>query len=295
MSIVVVSGANGFIGQKLCLDLAQAGHTVRALSRQKITNSNHENIEWSKVSYGDRAQMCSVFKGSDCLVHLADDPNRLSKEEPAANPTELISLAMAEAGLKRIVFSSSIYARLNSENNPSPYGQHKLGSETALLAYQHISPVILRLPPVYGPGGKGGLALLTKLIQKGIPLPLGMAKEKRDYISRANLANLITHLVELNDKQWEIISGLIFEPSDGHPISGVDLCKALANAVDKKAIMLPVPYGLLSFAAKIIRKDALVSSVFNEMKVKSAPNLKALSNWEPIEKIPHSLNYLSLR
>jgi len=231
MSIVVVSGANGFIGQKLCLDLAQAGHTVRALSRQKITNSNHENIEWSKVSYGDRAQMCSVFKGSDCLVHLADDPNRLSKEEPAANPTELISLAMAEAGLKRIVFSSSIYARLNSENNPSPYGQHKLGSETALLAYQHISPVILRLPPVYGPGGKGGLALLTKLIQKGIPLPLG----------------------------------------------------------------IPVPYGLLSFAAKIIRKDALVSSVFNEMKVKSAPNLKALSNWEPIEKIPHSLNYLSLR
>jgi len=199
---------------------------------------------------------------------------------------------MDEARIKKVILASSLYARL-SLVTPTLYGTHKLNIEKEFMESPSLSPVILRLPPVYGVNGKGGIALLRKLIAKKIPLPLGAAIAKRDYISVVNVANLIKHLVNLDIQEWDKVCRNKFEPSDGISMSTVELCKAISSDLEVRLILLRVPYRLLAILAKIFGKKDVLSSAFSEMRVTDEPSLYKLCGWLPIEAPPKSLKFTS--
>ncbi|MDP4679990.1 MAG: nucleoside-diphosphate-sugar epimerase, partial [Cyclobacteriaceae bacterium] len=92
---------------------------------------------------------------------------------------------------------------------------------------QGKSYYILRPCMIHGPGNKGNLNLLYKLISNGIPYPLAAFENKRSFLSVENLCFVIRELLERDD----IPSG-IYNVSDDEVLSSNTLIKLIAKASD---------------------------------------------------------------
>ena len=72
-STVFITGATGFIGKKLAIELAQRGEQVKALVRspQKAADLTHPNITIVKGDLDDPEALKGGMDGCDRLFHLA--------------------------------------------------------------------------------------------------------------------------------------------------------------------------------------------------------------------------------
>ena len=104
---------------------------------------------------------------------------------------------------------------------------------------------IIRPCMIHGPGNKGNLNLLYKIVEKGIPWPLADFDNLRSFLSIDNLNFLIERIV--SDKN--IRSG-IYNFSDDQALSTNDLVKIIANISGKKERLLKINKHLISFVAK---------------------------------------------
>ncbi|KHA50139.1 UDP-glucose 4-epimerase [Sulfitobacter geojensis] len=289
MAKIAITGAFGFIGRALTDALAQT-HDVVALSRSEQTRVTATCV---LVDYADLAQMAAALSDVDIVLHLADDANR-NKGNAQLRPdtAQVLADAMTQAGVCKLVYASSIYARKYLDGAVSDYGAHKAASEQVFWDATELQMIALRLPPVYGPGGGGGFARLAGLVDKAAPLPVGFATAPRCYISRRNVVDLMSHLVTLSDEDWATAAGQAFEPSDPQPISTRDLAKALATAMRKKARILPAPVSMLRLLGSVTGKASLIESIVDPLIVRPHPSVSDILGWQPMEQIPESLVFL---
>lgn len=291
---VAVTGASGFIGTGVVPALSKAGIPVHAISRQAAPQSLPDSVTWYRVpSYDDMDALTEALQGASLVVHLADNPER-AKGRGTADGVQIVNAltgAMASTGTNRLVLMSSVYARIAPQ--PGSYGHAKAAIETALSGVFGPLRVVLRLPPVYGPGGRGGFAMLAKLAAKGLPLPFGLARAPRDYLARANLADLTVALAQADMDAWTAADGQVFEPSDGHVISTADLVRALATVQGKAGRLLPVPLGLLRLAGNLTGKTDMVAGAINPLEAKGNADLTRIFGWVPHARIPESLGFLA--
>ena len=122
----LITGASGFVGSAVLRQLIQAGHTVRALLRP---NSDRRNLEGLTVDIvtgdlTDPASLSPALAGCDNLFHVAADyrlwvPKPNEMYENNVGGTRHLMLAAAEAGIKRIVYTSSV-ATLGLTSDSSP-------------------------------------------------------------------------------------------------------------------------------------------------------------------------------
>ena len=110
--------------------------------------------------------------------------------------------------------------------------------KSKLLAEQHIflkqipdgkRVYVLRPCMIHGPGNKGNLNLLYKLVSKNIPWPLGAFDNKRSFCSIDNLMFIFKELIERED----IPSG-IYNVADDEPLSTNELIGLIAQSQNRK-------------------------------------------------------------
>lgn len=291
---VAVTGGTGFVAKGAIEAFAGAGIVCRAISRAHRQHWVDDAAEWVTIqSYDDAHGLIRALANVDCIIHLAANPDRTAAhdvDEANAQAAALIS-AQRACGVKRTIFASSIYARRAA--SAEAYGKVKLAVENQFLDAQDLQAVILRLPPVYGPGGKGGVQTLARMVQRGLPLPLGSATAERAYLSLPNLASLLVAIARANDAQWQSAAGNIFEPSDGKTISTSDLARMMASELQMPLRMVSVPASLLRALAKATGKSDFVSSAFDELTVPPIEALDRAFGWRPTECMPQSLQFLS--
>lgn len=123
----IVTGANGFVGSAIVRQLLDSGHEVRALVREK---SNRRSIEGLPIEIcigdiRDQSSLTRAMSGCQALFHVAADyrlwvPNPDEMYETNVNGSRTVMLAAAEAGVERIVYTSSVATLgLNRDGAPA--------------------------------------------------------------------------------------------------------------------------------------------------------------------------------
>jgi len=240
---ILVTGATGFIGGSLLARCLDSEVVVRSALRRQA------DLPCESIVVGDingETDWHEALGEVETVVHLAAyahvtnpamidrDLLRRTNVEGSAN----LALQAAQAGVKQLVFLSSIGAMAEScERALSPatpcnptslYGKSKLEAENLLkdIAVKHgMRWTIIRPPLVYGPGNPGNMQRLLKLVRSGLPLPLASVRNRRSFIYVENLVDLIITCLG-NPKAI----GKTFLPSDGEDVSTPELIRAIALA-----------------------------------------------------------------
>ena len=154
---------------------------------------------------------------------------------------------------------------------------------------------ILRPCMIHGPGNKGNLNLLYKIVSKGLPWPLGAFENKRSFCSIDNLCFIINELIE-ND---QIPSG-VYNIADDYPLSTNELINLISESQNKNSHIWNVPKSLINTFAKIgdifklpLNSERLVklteSYIVSNNKIKNAINKPfPLSSREGLKKTLNS-------
>lgn len=304
---ILVTGATGFLGGPVCAALLARGHQVVAAVRHAPAGLD-PTIETRVVGDIDgNTDWGAALSGIDVVLHLAGRAHVM--RETVADPltafravnrdgTLALGRASVAAGVKRLVFVSSI--KVNGEGTapgaayhdgdvPAPqdaYGLSKLEGEQGLKALSGLETVIVRPPLIHGPGAKGNLASLMKVIRKGVPLPLDCIHNRRSLVGAENLADALAFLADTPPA-----AGGTFLVRDGEDISTPELIRRLAAAMGRPARLLPVPMALLRLAGAALGKRAAVDRLTGSLVVDDAP--LRLLGWRPIRSLDDGLRAMA--
>ena len=143
--------------------------------------------------------------------------------------------------------------------------------------------VIVRPPPVYGPGVKGNFASLIRLVEKGIPLPFGAIKNRRSLVGLDNLVDLIITCIDHPNA-----ANPVFLVSDGEDLSTSGLLRRAAKAMGRHSRLIPVPAGLLQLGATVLGKKAVGQRLLGSLQVDIGSTRKRL-DWTPPVSVDEGL------
>ncbi len=114
---ILVTGGTGHIGNVLIRELVAAGHSVRALVLPKEDRSILDGVpvEWVEGNVLDPASLAPAFTGVDTVYHLAGIISILPGRDEMVRRvnvegTKNVLAAARAAGVKRLVYTSSIHA-----------------------------------------------------------------------------------------------------------------------------------------------------------------------------------------
>lgn len=247
MTRLAVTGATGFVGSAV-LDAALAeGHEVRALARRE--QASREGVTWVRGDLNDTAALAALVQGADAVIHVAgltNTPDPAEFEVANVTGTANVLAAMNAAGVKRLVFVSSLAARMPQL---SAYGASKAKAE-ALVEASGLDWTTVRPPGVYGPRDIDYLDMFRTAKWGFVPLPPGGASS---IIHADDLARLLVILaVSTSSEAAGSASKRIFEPDDGREggWSHKELAAAIGRAVGRSRVFAPhLPRLILDLAA----------------------------------------------
>lgn len=261
MTAIAVTGASGFIGRHVVAACTSAHLTVSGFTR----SSTDPNL--TPLNYLDSDAAARALEGTEVVIHIAGLAHISSKSlaDPLAafrTANTQIATSMAEAsarvGVRRFVLLSSAGV-LGEESPPGgfddsspadPYDAYTLSkfeAEQRVLeaAGGKISVVILRPPMVYGPGAPGSYRRLCAWIDRGWPLPLGSIVARRSFVGVRNLCSLLLTVAASTKHESNEPPTLLV--SDSEALTVAEFAERIAIARNKRAILLPVPRGLLKW------------------------------------------------
>ena len=303
MNKIFVTGANGFVGKSLCNTLASNNRFFCGAVRDTKLYSTHlksNNIKYVSVgNINSKTRWKDVLSGYDCVIHCAgrahilnEDRNMSSESYRLINieGTKRLAEQSATAGIKRLVFLSSIGVNGSQTSNtkpfsifdhPQPSDEYTISKYKTEKVLSEISSktgleiVILRIPLVYGYGAKGNFARLLKLVHTGIPLPFGSIKNKRSFIGVDNLVDIIICCAD-NPKA----AGKTFLVSDGEDVSTVDIIRHISFAMQKSSHVFPFPIPLLKLIGFIFGRHKEIKQILGSLQIDIKYTCDTL-NWKP--------------
>ena len=141
MARVLVTGANGHIGNVLIRQLLERGDEVVAFVRPTADLSSLDGLEltYQKGDMQDAASILSAAEGCELIYHLAANYDlRAGSEaeiiEPAIRGAESIFKAAQAHGIQRVVFTSSIVA-VGTSTDPNDIRDESRWNEEPINLY----------------------------------------------------------------------------------------------------------------------------------------------------------------
>lgn len=245
---IIITGASGFVGQNLQQYLTERQYTVSKLSMRDVSWPNDINADTTAIIH-------LAGKAHDTANTSADGEYFKVNRDLTI---ELFDLFL-ESDIRDFFYFSSVKAvadtvdgilEENVEGEPfTPYGKSKLEAEQYLLAQtlpKDKRLFIIRPCMIHGPGNKGNLNLLYKVVEKGIPWPLASFENRRSFLSIDNLCYLIEQMLI----QTALPSG-VYNFSDDEAVSTNELVTIIANSLGKKSRLWHIPQRLIQGLVKI--------------------------------------------
>ena len=252
MTTLAITGATGFVGSAVLAEALAQGHQVRALARRD--QQPCASVAWVRGDLDDTAALAALVHGADAVIHVAgltNTPDPAQFEAANVTGTANVLSAMKGAGVKRLVFVSSLSARMPGL---LAYGASKAKAE-ALVEASGLDWTTVRPPGVYGPRDVDYLEMFRTAKWGFVPLPPGGASS---IIHSHDLARLLVALAVSNAASTKKQT---YEPDDGREggWSHKELAQAIARAVGRSRVFAPhLPRTVLEAAAaadRIARGD----------------------------------------
>lgn len=297
--MILVTGADGFIGRQLCRNLIVRGYRVIAGIWQ-VGAYPEGCIPLVIGDIAAKTDWDTVLKNVDIVVHLAGRVHVM--RENASDPlsafrcvnvegTRRLAESAARLGMKRFIFMSTVKVHGEKTENgaksfseydiPNPadaYGQSKWEAEQILREIESrsgLEVVVIRTPLVYGPGVKGNVKSLIRWVDRGVPLPLRSVRNQRSLTGLTNLSDAICCCLE-----HPRAAGGTFLVSDGEDRSTPELIRIIAAALGKRPRMLSVPQWILKLGGRLIGQSDSVSRLCSSLRVDSSL-IRNVLGWKP--------------
>lgn len=247
--VVIITGANGFIGQKLTEYFLAKNYSVRALVH------HFPAIKKDKVAYFlhniEDAPSEDIFKSANILIHCA---YLRYEKNPDADQLNIrgtkILIELCRKNNIKPVFLSSFSAHPEAESH---YGKTKLACEKL---FDLSRDLVLKPGLVLGTQGLFGEIVKNVKASKFFPL-VGDGTQPMQSIAIDDLCSIIGIGLEKN-------SVGIYYVAEPTAIPIKDLYKTISEGLNKKIVFVPIPFSLLYFVCAIAEKMRIQLPVTSE-------------------------------
>lgn len=246
--MILVTGANGFVGRHLVRRLAAAGQDVRAMVRDRAAYTSAPGVDVVEADITKPDSLRAAVAGVEVVVHCAAITGNI--KEPYRNAYDIVNrggsenlVAAARAGgVQRIVAVSGLGTR------PAPRGTYmatRWGLEEG-VRNSGIQWAILR-PSVQFGGGAEFVAALARLIRKSPIVPLlGGGRLRFQPIWVEDVVTCIER--SITD---DAFLGKELTIGGSEQLTFKEVLQAIGTAVGKKRLLAPLPLPIARMQARL--------------------------------------------
>jgi len=198
MTRLFLTGATGYLGQKILRHALDKGHAVKALYRAEHPEDGASaRAEWTRGDLSDPGHLQQCIQGCDVVIHTAALVSIWKRDnsvffETNVEGTKNLLEAVQQGEKQRVIYTSSFFALgptgdYTADENwwntdvelPTPYAQSKRDSLELARRFRQQGLDITMLYPglVYGPGkateGNYISQMVSEFAQKKLPGILG--------------------------------------------------------------------------------------------------------------------------
>lgn len=280
---VLVAGASGFVGRRLVPALTQAGHGVRAMTRQPDHYAGLGTAVRADVDDPD-ALYAAMFGCTVAyyLVHSLDRGDFVRRDAAAAQAFGSVARA---AGIERIVYLGALG---DERDDLSPHLRSRQQVE-GLLAAGGVPVTTVRAGIVIGHGG-ASWEIIRNLVERVPALVVPRwALTRTQPIARADVVRYLVGVLELRDTQSHV-----FEVGGNEVLRYVDVLSRVSAIEGRPALIIPVPLPARRLANLIAAQalpfvtgvssrtiHTLLESMSNEVVVRD-DSIRSLVPFEPM-------------
>lgn len=233
---IAITGANGYIGQRLVRAAQRAGYDVLAMCRHQVSGPG---ISWI---YYDLANQEPISLPSDIaiLYHLAAQTDVKSSQNPIEERAAYLLINATASIHAKFVFISSQAARPDA---PTAYGRVKWSIEQATLK---AGGIVIRPGQVYGGPELGLFGALCKVVRRTPVLPSFIPPPLVQPIHIDDLANAM--LACSSQAPASLVS-----IAASTPITFTEFLSAISRARTAHIpLYVPVPSGLVKLGMRVV-------------------------------------------
>ncbi|HEX3781599.1 MAG TPA: NAD(P)H-binding protein [Pseudonocardiaceae bacterium] len=277
---VLVAGASGFVGSRLCPALCEAGHTVAAMTRKP--ESYRGAGEPIAGNVADVDSLRTALRGCEVAYYLVHSLDRADFQEHDAQAARNFAVAAKDAGVGRIVYLGGLG---DDQDELSAHLRSRRQVE-GLLGEQGVPVLILRAGIIIGHGGISWE--ITRQLVENLPAMV-----------TPNWVHTRTQPIALPDVVRYLLGALDLPASEsrafdiGGPevLAYLDMMRRVATIEGRLLLIVPIPvltpqlssYWLsLVTNVDVATSRALVDSMTNEVVVRD-DRIRQLIPFEPMD------------
>ncbi|NUS43085.1 MAG: NAD(P)H-binding protein [Mycobacteriaceae bacterium] len=227
---VLVAGASGFVGRRLCPALEKAGHTVLAMTRHPDSYRGAGQVVGADVH--DPVSLRTALDGCASAYYLVHSLNKGDFEQRDADAARAFARAAADADIGRIVYLGGLG---DDKDELSAHLRSRRQVES-LLASTDVPVTTLRAGIIVGHGGISWE--ITRQLVEHLPLMVTpqWVRTRTQPISIADVVRYLVGVLELPES-----SGRIFEVGGPDVLEYLDMLRRVALIEGRPMLVVPVP------------------------------------------------------
>jgi uncharacterized protein YbjT (DUF2867 family) len=276
---VLVAGASGFVGRRLCPALADAGHDVRAMTRNPHTYQGAGEPVYGDVH--DAGTLREAMHGCRAAFYLVHSLDSKDFERLDAEAARAFGRAAAEAGVRQIIYLGG----LGSEDDELSQHLRSRREVETLLGSAGVPVTVLRAGIIVG---RGGISWeITRQLVEHLPAMV-TPRWVRTRTQPIAVDDVVRYLVGVLDEPRAV--GRVFEVGGPEVLEYVTMLRRVAHITGRRLVIVPVPLlspGLssrwLGLVTDVERQSgrSLIDSMTNEVVVRD-DGIRSVVPFEPM-------------